>query len=255
MWNIPFIIGVQLINSSSENKGSFGFRQAWVKSQLYCLLDSSFPWTLHPTFNLSYQALSVCLPNCILNLITYLLLTAIVSVHITIISHLNHWNSFMISLYACCLPSILHTTQLFFGLFKVNQAISFPYWNSCFNKSLCFAWSPNLYHGFKTLSDLTSAPASSQISLPFSHYILASLAHGQFLEMTKSFPTSETLLRSYLNLESCPLIPTELTSHLTSQVLTQMTPCHRKLYWSLWVISVYLVSLYYRIPLTFSITQ
>lgn len=159
----------------------------------------------------------------------------------------------MTSLYVCCLPSILHTTtQLLFCLFKVNQAISFPYWNSSIFPpcALHEVQIPN--HGFKTLSDLTSAPASSQISLPFSHYISATLAHGQFLEMAKSFPTSEPLLRSYLNLESCPLIPTRLaSSHLTSQVSAQMTPCHRQLYWSLWVISVHLASLYYRIPLTF----
>lgn len=91
--------------------------------------------------------------------------------------------------------------------------------------SLYFAWSPNSYPWFNTLSDLTSAPTSSQISLPFSHYILDILAHRQFLEMAKSLPTSEPLLRSYLILESCPLIPTGLaSSHLTSQVSTQMIP-------------------------------
>lgn len=85
---------VQPINSSTENKESFGLRQTWVRSQLHCWLASSFPWSPYPT---CHQALSVLLLKYIFNLVTSLPFTVTVSIQTTI-APLNRENSLMTSL-------------------------------------------------------------------------------------------------------------------------------------------------------------
>lgn len=102
-WDVPFIMDVQPIDSSTENKESFGLRQTWVKSQLHCWLASSFPWSPYPT---CHQALSVLLLKYIFNLVTSLPLTVTVSIHTTI-THLNQENSLMTSLLVSVLAPYL----------------------------------------------------------------------------------------------------------------------------------------------------
>lgn len=92
------------------------------------LSDSSFPWSPHLT---CHQALPILLLKYIFNRVTSLL-TATVSIHtpssLTSTTKITSW---LASLFPVLLLTVHspHYNKIIF-LFKVNQTISFPYWNS-----------------------------------------------------------------------------------------------------------------------------
>lgn len=123
-WYVPYIMGVQPLHDNTEYKENSGLRENWVKSHLYCLLDSFCPWPSHP---MCHEALSVLLPKYIFNLIASLF-AAIVFIHITSIFHFSHQDSLLSSLHASTVaPSPpFSTLNTIIFLLRVSQIILLP---------------------------------------------------------------------------------------------------------------------------------